>query len=508
MKIVFDRGREMKYFAGAALLILLLSYIPWTFSWYQKLMPVSLAYGIFMLIRIFFVDRSVYRHKFFLPLFLFGISYGATILLNYQTNLLNNIGQLAYTCVYFFVCFCHFSQMEEKDRTQTLVFLFRIITVFALAVAVISLGMMLLRYSREVETRGTTVVIGFHQRNTGMQLTGVVTGPSSLSGICLLGMASLAAEVRLLGKRLRPWRIAGMVVLLLAVCASNAYAGLLKMLAFAVAVIFCFVFAGAAGTGRKMLAKRAGKAVALMVAACAAVVCVYFGAQTVETAAVNGITHLSAQITAWQEAQKQEQPPSTQTPSGETPSTETPSGETPSTETPSTETPSTPPQQEITIHRDLSTSATGARTAIWREGIKLFLAHPLGVTNSNISVKIFYGVPDYEYNNLHNGYLTLLASSGIVGFLLILVFGVLLLRRVLRSLFIQQDRQKGLTLGLLISICVAILAGDLVNGCFVLWRGSDYLLLWLLLGEVYAMTEAEQGIQPKEAVSDESAAES
>lgn len=518
MKIAFGRGKEMKYFTGAAMLILLLSCIPWTVSWYQKLMPVSLAYGIFILVRIFFVDRSVYRNKFFLPLFLFGISYGATILLNYQANLLSNVGQLAYTCVYFFVCFCQFSQMEEKDRTQTLVLLFRIISVFSLAMAIIALCMMFVRYSGQIELNGTTILLGFHQRNTGMQLSGVVMGPTSLSGIGLLGMVSLLAEAQLLGKRLRAWRIAGIVVLFLTVCAANAYVGLLKMLAFSVVVIFCFVFAGTAGIGRKMLLKRAEKAAVLMVAACAVVVGVYFAAQTMETAAVNGITHLSEQITAWQESQKQEQPPSgetpstetptTEPPSGETPSTEDPSTETPSTETPSTEEPSTPPQQDITIHRELSTSANGSRSAIWREGIKLFLAHPLGVTNSNISVKIFYGVPDYEYNNLHNGYLTLLAGSGIVGFVLILVFGLLLLRRTLCSLFSQQDRQKGRTLGLLVAICVAILAGDLVNGCFVLWRGSDYLLLWLLLGAVYAMTESEQGIQPKEAVSDESAAKS
>lgn len=66
----------------------------------------------------------------------------------------------------------------------------------------------------------------------------------------------------------------------------------------------------------------------------------------------------------------------------------------------------------MTISRPLETSANGTRSAIWREGIKLFLAHPLAVTNNAISVKVFYGVPDYEYRNLHNEYLTLLAASG------------------------------------------------------------------------------------------------
>ena len=41
-------------------------------------------------------------------------------------------------------------------------------------------------------------------------------------------------------------------------------------------------------------------------------------------------------------------------------------------------------------------------------------------------------------------------------------------------------------LAILIASCGAILAADLVNGCFVLWRGLQYIFLWLLLGEICA----------------------
>lgn len=148
----------------------------------------------------------------------------------------------------------------------------------------------------------------------------------------------------------------------------------------------------------------------------------------------------------------------------------------------------------MTISRDIKTSANGVRSSIWREGIKLFLAHPLGVTNNAISVKVFYGVPDYEYRNLHNGYLTLLAASGIIGFALILVFGVWFFIKALRGLSTCHDEAKGLLLSVLIASCGAILAADLVNGCFVLWRGLPYIFLWLLLGEICAqITEPSSG---------------
>lgn len=144
------------------------------------------------------------------------------------------------------------------------------------------------------------------------------------------------------------------------------------------------------------------------------------------------------------------------------------------------------PPTEVTISRDVKTSANGARSAIWKEGVKLFLAHPLGVTNNAISVKIFYGVPDFEYRNLHNGYLTLLVSSGMIGFALILVFGVWFFIKALRGLYACHEEEKRLLLSVLIASCGTILAADLVNGCFVLWRGLQYIFLWLLLGEICA----------------------
>ena len=107
-----------------------------------------------------------------------------------------------------------------------------------------------------------------------------------------------------------------------------------------------------------------------------------------------------------------------------------------------------------------------------------------------------------EYRNLHNGYLTLLAASGIVGFALILVFGVLFFIRAMQALFHCTDARRRLWLSVLIAACGAILASDLVNGCFVLWRGLQYIFLWLLLGEICA-----QITEPSPALTSPSGAE-
>lgn len=66
------------------------------------------------------------------------------------------------------------------------------------------------------------------------------------------------------------------------------------------------------------------------------------------------------------------------------------------------------------------------------------------------------------------------------------MFGVWFFIKALCCLSTCLDEEKCLLLSVLIASCGAILAADLVNGCFVLWRGLPYIFLWLLLGEICA----------------------
>ena len=498
MSLAVKNTRELKYFCAITMLIFLFSVIPWTNEWiYQKLMLLTLVYGIFLLLRLFFINRMVYSHTYFWPLFLFGVSYGVTILLNYQKNLFTNVGQLAYTCIYFFVLFCHFSQMEEKERREVLELLFRIIIWFSIVVAVISLGMMVLRFSTQVEVRGTSITIGFNRRNVGMQLTGITSGPSALGNLCLMGIASMFCRAAFAGRRLYRREVAGVVVLFFAICGANAYSSLLQMLAFMFVFVLGWHMIGIANLESSIRLRRMGRGIVGVVAACIVVVGAFYGTQYVETTVVNSVSHLSEKFEDW--LGQQQQPPAPDASSQE-PDTSTQEPGT-STQEPGTSTSEPVPQgeedepkEDVVIFRNLATSATGSRSAIWLAGLKLFLEHPLGVTNSNIEVRIFYGVPDYPYYNLHNGYLNLLVSAGIVGFLLVAGFGLMLLWKSVCYLMQVSSRQVGITLLVLLSVCIAILSGDLVNGGFVLWRSSNYFLLWLLLGEICGLTVQQKRV--------------
>lgn len=456
---------SIKWFAALCAASLLLASVPFTYFLYQPMLMLSVLCGTGLLLWLFLLDRRVYRRPFFPVFLLFCVSYFVTILLNRQSGFFSNCGQLVYTGFYFFIFFCVYSSLESEARSATLKLLCQLVFIFSMAVALISLGMMLANYSAEIFFRETEITIGFHQRNNGMQLSGVTSGPSALSELCLLGIFS---AWYLFGRKKvrRPGLcIVSCVIYLFTIGAANAYSALISMLAFSVLFPLC---RSIGDTAKKKASRRGMEAIAQMLALCLFVTGVFYGTQRMETAAVNGIS----QAVYHHELKEAEKEQSEQPAASEQP------------------TPPEQPPKEVTISRDVKTSANGTRSAIWKEGVKLFLAHPLGVTNNGISVKVFYGVPDYEYRNLHNGYLTLLAASGIIGFALVLVFGGWFFIKALRGLCACHDEAKRLLLAILIASCGAILAADLVNGCFVLWRGLQYIFLWLLLGEICAQISA------------------
>lgn len=471
---------SIKWFAALCAASLLLASVPFTYFLYQPMLMLSMLCGTGLLLWLFLLDRRVYRRPFFPVFLLFCVSYFVTILLNRQSGFFSNCGQLVYTGFYFFIFFCVYSSLESEARSATLKLLCQLVFIFSMAVALISLGMMLANYSAEIFFRETEITIGFHQRNNGMQLSGVTSGPSALSQLCLLGVFSAwylfgRKEVRRLGLC-----VASCVIYLFTIGAANAYSALIAMLAFSVLFPLC---RGIGDTAKKKASRRGMEATAQMLALCLFVTGSFYGTQRLETAAVNGISQAVYQHEL-KEAEKNQSSTPEQPPEDE-------GQECPNEPVIPDDQPSTPePPAEITISRDVKTSANGSRSAIWKEGVKLFLAHPLGVTNNGISVKVFYGVPDYEYRNLHNGYLTLLAGSGIIGFSIVLVFGVWFFIKALRGLSVCHDEGTCLLLSVLIASCGAILAADLVNGCFVLWRNLQYIFLWLLLGEICAQISA------------------
>lgn len=88
------------------------------------------------------------------------------------------------------------------------------------------------------------------------------------------------------------------------------------------------------------------------------------------------------------------------------------------------------------------------RFKLYRESIDLFKISPVfGISNGNI---VFYsqeyanGTLKYTYHNndLHNGFLTILVSTGVLGFVIFCIFGFRFAKHAAQHLFLQKNTFK------------------------------------------------------------------
>jgi O-antigen ligase len=84
------------------------------------------------------------------------------------------------------------------------------------------------------------------------------------------------------------------------------------------------------------------------------------------------------------------------------------------------------------------------RLALLEKAVKIFYNYPiLGVGKENI---VLFGQrildKGLKYTDLHNGYLTILVSNGLVGFVLFIGFAVSMCRQTIKSLFLEKRNLK------------------------------------------------------------------
>lgn len=138
---------------------------------------------------------------------------------------------------------------------------------------------------------------------------------------------------------------------------------------------------------------------------------------------------------------------------------------------------------------------SSGRLLFLKQGIKLCKIHPLiGIGRENLGYysKLYSNgrlVFNFKHPDLHNLYLTLLVSYGIIGFSLFVIFILLILYKIAYTVFINMHTEKGRFLSKLFAIIIAYLC--YVNFEVGVLSGIAFsdVLIWIYLG--YAMLFVE-----------------
>ena len=128
------------------------------------------------------------------------------------------------------------------------------------------------------------------------------------------------------------------------------------------------------------------------------------------------------------------------------------------------------------------------RFKLWKESINLFKISPfIGISNGNI---VFYseeysnGVLNYSYHksDLHNGYLTILVSTGIIGFLLFGIFGFRFAKHSAQHLFLQKKTFRNDVYPCLFAFLFAYLIYAMFEKALLYDISFMVMWFWLMMG--------------------------
>lgn len=128
------------------------------------------------------------------------------------------------------------------------------------------------------------------------------------------------------------------------------------------------------------------------------------------------------------------------------------------------------------------------RKKLWKESINLFKISPIiGISNGNI---IFYseeyanGALSYSYHqsDLHNGFLTILVSTGIIGFLLFGIFGFRFAKHSAQHLFLQKKTFRNDVYPCLFAFLFAYLLYSLFEKALLYDVSFMVMWFWLMMG--------------------------
>ena len=160
-----------------------------------------------------------------------------------------------------------------------------------------------------------------------------------------------------------------------------------------------------------------------------------------------------------------------------------------------------PDPDPLTSDRDYTrgghTDVTTGRSGLWKIGLKVWKDHPVfGIGYRSIDDALKVGLSEYDYHNsgaggLHNVYITVLVSGGILGFVSFAALIVFLLLRVLK---LYLDPKASQTAKLVATLIPTWLVGELVESRIALSFTNMSVFFWITAGYVIYYTRKDQRV--------------
>lgn len=417
------------------------------------------AWMLFMAAYLILTDFNHYLKGCYIVMGLFCLSYTITFVTNGRNNILNELLMLGYTASSFFLLTYVPEDQKEKDIIQDL----RIMGYcFLIVSAILSLSncvIYVLSFENPDGFREKTGLWGIHNA----QLGGLYN-PNTGGVINYISLIISAFFFRKANKKIKSLLIANIIIQYLCFALVQSRGAWICFLLF----VCCYFLLGTGSWTRKNI----GNFFLRIIAAVCCMVLLTSGSFLIR----KGIVYAAVKVQL-QNSEIADQ-------NGEAQIT-------------------TPHKSEQEIYNEVNRKGTEnstiefttGRKGIWRTGLRTFMKHPvIGIGYRNIDNVLEAGLSEYDYRNssaggLHNGYLTVLVSSGIVGFSLYALLISIILWKILNIFRFRKENKTAVMLACLVP---SFLVGDLVESRILLTFNNVSVFFWILIGYVMYFGRKEE----------------
>lgn len=158
-------------------------------------------------------------------------------------------------------------------------------------------------------------------------------------------------------------------------------------------------------------------------------------------------------------------------------------------------------EEESFKRLDIEDDVTNQRADIWEDAVNLVWKNGkiFGKTNLGYFSYLEENYPDsfiveYDKVSLHNDWITLLASSGIAGLTVMLIFCIFVVARIVRYIFRYWfNKEKLMEIWMPITILSCFSVTTLISDAVFLVITTESILFWLLLGFVMYIIDLDKG---------------
>ena len=404
-----------------------------------------IAWGGILVLRNIFSKKNNMNKVTIVSIYLFLIAYVVTIIVNIENNFVGNTKTLIWQAIMMFVLFMSESWKSKEELIEDIITICKTIIVISFIFSLISIALFLLNIQYQSERiDGRMIYQGYFQA----RLWGIYVDPNQASALAQVSIMASAIILLLKNGKFKKLAISNIIIqyifMILAASRGGEIAFTLGCLVM-IYLLFEYIL-------RKKLTNRAISIILSSILSVVVTVGIIYSAAPTRSILVN-IPNFAGGV-------RNEINKNTDLNIGSV-------------------------TEDVVVERD-DLESTNGRDILWKDGFRLIKYSPiLGFGDRNISLKAAEFTPgsSLEKKTVHNGFIEMVLSGGIVALLIMLVLILATMIAAIRVLFSKRRYNKDFYLINMISVIVGIVLCTSIFLTEIFYKNSfAATVFWIFMG--------------------------